>query len=91
MKNLIVVYTININSKKSCSRMFKKINYERSFGYKDLRLPCSSASLTSMCNAVQSYLVRYKQDIKESLPNALTIKFTSTYFLKSINLYFLCM
>ena len=60
MKNLIVVYTININSKKYCSRMFKKTNYERSFWYKDLRLPCSIAFLTSMCNVVQNYLVRYK-------------------------------
>ena len=61
--------------------MFKKKNYERSFWYKDLRLPCSSPSLTFMCNVFRAIWL----DINESLPNVLTIKFTSTYFLKSIN------
>ena len=61
--------------------LFKKNNYERSFWYKDLRLPCSSAYLTSMCNVFRAIWL----DINESLPNVLTIKFTSTYFLKSIN------
>ena len=52
---------ININSKKILFYdVQEKKNYERSFGYKDLRLPCSIASLTSMCNVVQSYVVRYK-------------------------------